>query len=111
MLVVDPVLLPLPTETLFNNICDISHCMFCILSGIYITLLIVGNALGVAEITHQLTIEPKFAAKSNGYYCDSHTLRVCFEGSHDDMLALVRGNGCVNATTTTTSEAEATVSI
>ncbi|GAB9463414.1 hypothetical protein Gpo141_00000876 [Globisporangium polare] len=60
---------------------------------IYAILLIIGNSLGAGQVEKRLALAPEFASKFNSYYCESRTLRVCLEGSQDELLVLMHGNG------------------
>lgn len=64
---------------------------------IYLILLTIGNSLGSGQVEKRLAREPEFVAKFNSYYCETRTLIVCLEGSQDDLLVLMRGNGTVLA--------------
>lgn len=59
---------------------------------IYVITLLAGNILGAFETSARTNYESEFAAKFNDFFCDTRTVRVCLEGSHDEMLVLTRGN-------------------
>jgi hypothetical protein len=81
------------------------------MSFIYVILLIVGNGLSAGQESKRLAVEPEFAVKFNEYYCDSRMLRVCLEGSDDEMLVLMGRNATTGLNGTENSTHVAALSI
>ncbi|GAB9463417.1 hypothetical protein Gpo141_00000879 [Globisporangium polare] len=104
------VLIPLQLQWVIGTMCGgasrVTRWMLYISCGVYLVLLLAGNALGASQTAKRLAFEPQFAARFNAYYCDSRTLRVCLDGPQDKLLVLIRGNnGSLSGSESTTDAA------